>query len=86
MIAGYFVYVRNQFGGYDPEKRPHDMPHVGRPDPGVEACYAITAAEFALPLAELDERYPAPEPTTSAPNTGSNAFRRFGDCGCRPAM
>jgi hypothetical protein len=62
MIAGYFVYVRNQFGGYDPEKRPHDMPHVGRPDPRVEACYAITAAEFALPLAELEKRYPAPEP------------------------
>jgi hypothetical protein len=53
---------RNQFGGYDPEKRPHDMPHVGRPDPRVEACYAITAAEFALPLAELEKRYPAPEP------------------------
>jgi len=67
MIAGYFVYVRNQFGGHDPEKHPHDMPHVGRPDPRVEACYAITAAEFALPLAELEKRYPAPEPQGQRP-------------------
>jgi hypothetical protein len=46
----------------NPKKRPRDMPHVGRPDPRVEACYAITAAEFALRLAELEKRYPAPEP------------------------
>ncbi len=62
MITGHLVYVRNQRGGYDPEKRPLDMPHVGRPDPRVEAWYALTAAEFALPLAELEKRYPSPEP------------------------
>jgi hypothetical protein len=63
MIAGYFVYVRNQFGGYDPEKRTRTTCLIwAGPIPGVEACYAITAAEFALPLAELEKRYPAPEP------------------------
>ncbi len=48
MIAGHLVYVRNHFGGLDPEKRPLDMPHVGRPDPRVEASYAVTAVAAAL--------------------------------------
>jgi hypothetical protein len=61
MIAGYFVYVINHFGGYDPEKRPHDMPNIGKPDPRVEAGYALSAEEFALPLAELEKRYPPPD-------------------------
>jgi len=62
MIAGHLVYVRNHFGGLDPEKRPLDMPHVGRPDPRVEASYAVTAEEFALSLDELEKRYPPPKP------------------------
>jgi hypothetical protein len=62
MIAGYLVYVRNHFGGLDPEKPPLDMPHVGRPDNRVEWCYALTTAEFTLPITELEKRYPAPEP------------------------
>jgi len=62
MIAGHLVYVRNHFGGLDPEKRPLDMPHIERPDSRVEASYALTAEEFALSLAELQKRYPRPEP------------------------
>jgi hypothetical protein len=61
MIAGHLVYVRNRFGGLDPEKRPLDMPSAGKPDPRVEAWYALTAEEFALPLAELEKRHPPPE-------------------------
>jgi len=60
MIAGHLVYVRAHFGGRDPEKRPLDMPHVGRPDPRVEASYTLTADEFALSLAEFEKRYPPP--------------------------
>jgi hypothetical protein len=68
MIAGYFVYVRNQFGGYDPEKRPRDMPHVAH-----HCCRVRAAAR------ELEKRCPAPKPQGQRPEGvnpehGNNAF------------
>ncbi len=78
MIAGHLVYVRNQFGGYDPEKRPHDMPHVGRPDPRVEG---LRSSRCRSPSSRNAIRPRSPRgsgPKASTPNTGDNAFEGSG--------
>ena len=84
MIAGHLVYVRDHFGGLDPEERPLDMPHVGRPNPRVEASYTLTTEEFALSLAELDRsdiRRRSRRALRRRYDDQNNAFEGSGDSG-----
>lgn len=62
-MTGSFVWVRGHNGNPRPEKWPDDAPSGVKKEseilPGGE--HKLSAAEFALPIAILEQRYPPPK-------------------------
>ena len=58
-IAGWFVWVKGLRGAVA-EKWALDMPLGSRKDKVVLAQHELTADEFALRIAILEQRYPPP--------------------------
>jgi hypothetical protein len=64
--GGRFVWVKGLKGPV-PEKWPHDMPAGGTLGKDVVHTYELGADEFALKIAILEQRYPAPKPPEPEP-------------------
>jgi opacity protein-like surface antigen len=60
MTASELVYLRNERGGCDPLKMAGGSAAPQHVRAGPVARHSLTLEEFALPLAELEKRYPAP--------------------------
>jgi hypothetical protein len=57
--AGKFVWIKGLRGPLA-EKWPHDMPSGAKADKVVIIGHELSAEEFALKIAILEQRYPAP--------------------------
>lgn len=67
IIAGYLVWVRGQTSPKKPrryvvaEKWPVDPIDAAKHGKTVLATHPLTAEQFAMPIAILEQRFPAPE-------------------------
>jgi hypothetical protein len=66
--AGKFVWIKGLRGPVA-EKWPHDMPAGGKTGKVVLDEHDLSADEFALRIAILEQRYPPPKSEPPAPET-----------------